>query len=196
MLSDFGGGFNAPRTPMMSQGDEDSVDESKMPDLSMVDTGVSGGNDPHGDHSCGGVTHIVTQIQRGDDDIQDWDAKVLNHMLVNVLDKDWVDFMAFVIANGMEDDRLLLTMLEDDYKSIGHNIHFKTFRTSQTVNKMCNEQILDTVSEDDKNMWFFNLNKQFVMHCMMHDTKVTTAPSARQFSTNSPSLALTPPIGS
>ena len=36
MSSDFGGGFDTPRAPMMSQGDEDSVDESKMPDLSMV----------------------------------------------------------------------------------------------------------------------------------------------------------------
>ena len=86
MLSDFGGGFNAPRTPMMSQGDEDSVEESKMPDLSMVDTGVSGGN-----ASRGNVTHTVTHIQRDDDDIQDWDAEVLNHVLANILDKDCVD---------------------------------------------------------------------------------------------------------
>ena len=103
MLSDFGGGFNAPRTPMMSQGDEDSVDESKMPDPSMVDTRVSGGNDPHGDASHGDVTQAVTHIQRDDVDIQDWDAIVLNHVLANVLDKDRVDASATNDFYGIHD---------------------------------------------------------------------------------------------
>ena len=51
MSPDFGGGFNALRAPMMSRGDKDSVDESKMLDPIMADTRVSGGNDPHGDAS-------------------------------------------------------------------------------------------------------------------------------------------------
>ena len=48
------------------------------------------------------VVTLRMPIQRDDDDIQDWDAIVLNHVLTNVLDKDRVyasatnDFTAFV----------------------------------------------------------------------------------------------------
>ena len=121
MLSDFGGGFDAPRMPMMFRGDKDSVEESKMPDPILVDTGVSGGNDPHGDVSRGNIAQAVLDIQCGDDDSQDWDVTVLNHVLVNVLDKDRVDasatndFTVFVIVNSMGDVCWLLTMSEDDY---------------------------------------------------------------------------------
>ena len=87
----------------------------------MVDTQVSGGNDPHGDASRGNVAHAVTHIQHDDDDIQEWDAVVLNHVLVNFLDKDQIeasatnDFTVFVIVNSMGDVCWLLTMSEDDY---------------------------------------------------------------------------------
>ena len=177
MSSDFGGGFDAPRAPMMSRGDEDSVDESKMPDPILVDTGVSGGNDPHGDASRGNVTQAITHIQCDNDDIQDWDAIVLNHVLANILDKNQVDasatddFTVFVITNAMDDVRLLLTMSEDDYKSMGYDIDFKTFCTLQTINKMYNEQISDSMSQEDKNMWFLDLNERIVMHYMMCNTK-------------------------
>ena len=73
MLSVVGGGFVALRTPMMFQGDEESVKESKLPDPSLVDTSDSGGNNPHGEMGSGGVTQAVAQIQHGDDDAQDWD---------------------------------------------------------------------------------------------------------------------------
>ena len=56
MLLLLGGGFDAPCTPSMSQGDEDSVDESKMPDPTVADASNSGGNDPHGDASRANVT--------------------------------------------------------------------------------------------------------------------------------------------
>ena len=150
----------------------------------MVDTAVSGGNDPHGDASCGNVTQAVAHIQHDDDDIQDWDAIVLNHVLANNLDRNRVDasatndFTVFVIANAMDDVRLLLTMSEDNYKSMGYGIDFKTFHTLQTINKMYNKQISDSMSKDDKNMWFLDLNEQIVMRYMMRDTKVTTVPSA------------------
>ena len=49
MSSLLGGGFDAPRTPSMSRGEEDSVDESKMPDPTVVDASNGGGNNPHGD---------------------------------------------------------------------------------------------------------------------------------------------------
>ena len=120
MSSVFGSGFDAPRTPIMSRQDKDSVEESKVPDPSMVDAGDSGGNNPHGDVSCGDVTQVVAHIQRNDDDVQDWDAIVLNHVLANVLDRDWVDasatddFTVFVIANSMDDVHLLLTMLDEE----------------------------------------------------------------------------------
>ena len=168
----------------MSQGDEDSVEESKVPDPSMVDASDSGRNDPHGDASRGDITQAVTQTQHGDDDIQDWDAKALSHVLVHVLDKDQVeasatnDLTVFVITNGIDDVRVLLTVLEDDFKLMGYNINFKSFRTLQTLNKMYNEQILDAMSEDNKNMWFLRLGKRTVMRHMMCDAKVTIILSA------------------
>ena len=77
MMSSFlGGGFDAPHTPSMSRGEEDSVEESKVPDPNLVDTGDSGGNDPH---------------QCGDADAQDWNAEILNHVLVHILNKEQVD---------------------------------------------------------------------------------------------------------
>ena len=190
MSSVFGSGFDAPRTPIMSQQDKDSVEESKVPDPSMVDAGDSGGNNPHGDVSCGDVMQVVTQIQRGDNDIQDWDAEVLNHMLVHVLEKDQVeasatdDFTMFVIANGIEDVCLLFTMLEDDFKLMGYDIDFKTFRLLQIVNEMHNEQISDAMSKDDKNVWFPALEKHTLMRCKMGNAKVTTMPSANIVSTH------------
>ena len=150
----------------------------------MVDTGDSGRNDPHGDTGHGGVKQAVTQIQHSDDDAQDWDAEVLNHALVHVLDKDQVearvtdDFTVFVITNGIDDVCLLLTMSEDDVKSMGYDIDFKTFRTLQDINKMYNKQILDVMSKDDENVWFLNFGKQTVIRYMMRETKVTTMPSA------------------
>ena len=68
MLSFLGGGFDAPRTPSMSRGDEESIDESKMPETTVVGAGDSGGNDPHGDASRANVTQDVSDIQHGDDD--------------------------------------------------------------------------------------------------------------------------------
>ena len=113
----------------MSQGDKESVEESKVLDSSMVDANDSGENDPHGEMSRGNVAQAVTQFQRGDDDDQDWDAVVLNHVLVHVLDKDQVeasatdDFTVFVIANGIDDVCLLITMSEDDFKLMGCGIN-------------------------------------------------------------------------
>ena len=107
----------------------------------------------------------------------------MNHAFVHVLDKDKVDasatnnFAVLMIGNGIHDARLLLTVSEDDFKSMGHDINFKTFRTLQALNKMCNKQVLDTMSEDNKNMWFLNLGKQMIMHHMMRETKVTVTPS-------------------
>ena len=97
-------------------------------------------------------------------------------------------FTVFVIANGMDDVRLLLTMLEDDFKLMGYDINFKTFRTLQTINKIYNKQISDAMSKDDKNMWFLSLNKRVVMHYMMRDTKVTTMPSASVVTAPNPPL--------
>ena len=100
---------------------------------------------PHGDMGHGGVAQAITKSQRGDDNTQNWESEVLNHALVHVLDKDKVDanktkdFAAFVIGNGIDDAHFLLTMLEDNFKSMGHNIDFKTFCSLQASNKMCNE---------------------------------------------------------
>ena len=113
MMSSFlGGGFDAPRTPLMSRGDEESVDESKMPETTVVDAGDSGGNNPHGDTSRADVTQDISDIQRGSgDDVHDWNFEILNHVLVEILDKERVDanatddFTVFVIANGIDDVR-------------------------------------------------------------------------------------------
>ena len=52
-------------------GNEDLVEESKVPDPSLVDTGDGGGNDPHGEMGRSGVMQAVTQIQHIDDNAQD-----------------------------------------------------------------------------------------------------------------------------
>ena len=75
MASIFGGGFDSPRTPTMTWGDEDSTEESKVPDPDLANTGDIGGNDPHGDTGRSGITQAVTQTQHGDDDAQDWMRK-------------------------------------------------------------------------------------------------------------------------
>ena len=117
MASFFGGGFDAPQTPLMTRGDENSVEESKAPDPNLVDTSDIGETtNPHGDAGRGSVTQAVTQSQRGDNNMQNWDLEVLNHVLVHILDKDKVntnatkDFTAFVIGNGIDDVRFLLTV--------------------------------------------------------------------------------------
>ena len=110
MSSLLGGGFDAPRTPSMSRGDEESVEESKMPETTVVDAGDSGGNNPHGDASRANVTRDVLDVQcSGDDDAPDWNVEILNHVLVNILDKEQVnadatdDFTMFVIMHGIDD---------------------------------------------------------------------------------------------
>ena len=47
---------------MMSQGDKELVEESKLPDPSLVDAGDGGGNDSHGDTGHGGAMQAVTQL--------------------------------------------------------------------------------------------------------------------------------------
>ena len=72
MMSSFlGGGYDAPRTPSMSRGDEESIEESKLPESTVVGAGDSGGIDPHGDVSRADVTQDVSDIQRDDDDDDD-----------------------------------------------------------------------------------------------------------------------------
>ena len=145
MASFFGGGFDAPQTPSMTWGDEDSVEESKVPDPNLVDTGDSGETtNLHCDTGRGGISQAVTQSQRSTNNAQDWDLEILNHALVHILDKDKVDtnatndFTVFLIGNGVNDARFLLTMSEDDFKAMGYDINFKTFRSLQAVNKMYN----------------------------------------------------------
>ena len=110
MLSVFGGGFDTLRTPMMSQGDKDSVEESKVLDPSVVDAGDSGRNDPHGETSCDDVTQAITQFQCSDDDGRDWDAEVLNHALVHVLDKGQVEASATTNFTGKMDQQECLAL--------------------------------------------------------------------------------------
>ena len=144
MVSIFGGGFDAPQTPLITWGDKYSVEESKVPDPDLVDTSDIGGNNPHGNMGCSDVMQAITQTQRGDTDAQDWDAEVLNRVLVHVLNKEQVDacatndFTVFVITNRIDNMRLLFSMLEDDFKSMGYYIDFKTFCTLQVLNKIHN----------------------------------------------------------
>ena len=84
------------------------MEESKIPDPNLADTGNIGETtNPHGDAGRGSIAQVVTQTQRSDDDFQDWDTEVLNHVLVHVLNKDKVDvsasndFTVFVIGNGI-----------------------------------------------------------------------------------------------
>ena len=162
----------------MTWGDKESVEKSKLPDPSPVDTGDSGRNNSHCEMGRIGVMQAVAQIWHGDNDAQDWDAEFLNHVLVHILNNDQVeasatnDFTVFVIANGIDDVRLLLTVSKDDFKLMGHHIDFKTFRALQALNKMCNEQVSDALPKDNEKMWFLNLGKRTVMRHMMQETKM------------------------
>ena len=184
MSSFLGGGYDAPRTPSMSRGDEESVDESMMPETTVVGAGDSGGNDPHGDVSRADVAQDVLDIQRcGDDDVHDWNFEILNHVLVEILDKEQVDAHAsddltvFVITNGFDDVRFLLMMTEGDFHAMGHLIDFKTYSLLQALNKMYNEFITDGTDETTESTWFLGLKKRDVMRYMLRDKKVTTIPT-------------------
>ena len=115
MLSFFGGGFDALCMPLMSQGDEGSVEESKEADLSLVNIeNVTEMADHCGDAGCGGKTQAVTQSQCCVSSMTwDWDAEVLDHVLAHVLDKDGIsadttnDFATFVTQQGIDDVRLI-----------------------------------------------------------------------------------------
>ena len=73
MLSFFGGSFDTLCTPLMACGDEESVEETKQADPSLVNAGNSGGTtDPHGDVGCGSrkpllklSTMMLTQLKIG-----------------------------------------------------------------------------------------------------------------------------------
>ena len=150
----------------------------------MVGAGDSGGIDPHGDVSRADVTQDVSDIQRGGDvDVHDWNFEILNHMLVEVLDKDRVDsnvtneFTVFVIRNGIDDVRHLLMMSEGDFNAMGYLIDFKTFRMPQTLNKMCNEAVTEETDKTTECVWFLGLAKRNVMRHLLRDKKVTTVPS-------------------
>ena len=60
---------------------------------------------------------------------------------------------------------------------MGCNIDFKMFQSLQALNKMCNKQVLDSMSKDNENMWFLGLSKFTLMRHMMRDAKVATIPS-------------------
>ena len=92
MSSFFGGGFDAPHTPLMNQGDEESVEESKEADPSLVDTSnVMEMANPHGDMGHGGHAQAVTQSQHNVlSTTQDWgcrsfESHVGTHVLVFLL---------------------------------------------------------------------------------------------------------------
>ena len=94
-------------------------------------------------------------------------------MLVHVLDKKKLDinvtneFTAFEQSQGFDNVRLLLTVTEDDFKSAGHDIDLKMCWRKQGLNKMCDEQPLDAMSESSENMWFLGLSKHVLMQCMI-----------------------------
>ena len=114
----------------------------------------------------GSVAQAIIQTQCNDaDTTQDWDLEVLNHVLVQVLDKDQLGtnatdkFTVFVHREDFNDMHLLLTMTEDSFKSMGCVIDFKMFWSLQGLSKMCNQQVLDTMCEGDENTWFLGLSK-------------------------------------
>ena len=148
----------------MSRGDEESIEESKLPESTAVGAGDSGGNDPHGDVSRADVTQDVSDIQRGDDDdVHDWDFEILNHVLVEILNKERVDarasddFTVFMITNGFGDVSFLMMMTEGDFHAMGHLIDFKTLSLLQALNKMYNEFITDGTDETTESTWFLSL---------------------------------------
>ena len=136
---------------------------------------------PHGDTGCGGEAQAFVQSQCNVLSMtQDWDTEVLNHVLVHILDKGEMnadstnDFTQFTMHQGVDDAQLIVVVSEDNFKSMGCNIDFKTFQSLQALHMMCNEQVVDSASEDDENVWFLELIKCMLMCHMLHECKVTT----------------------
>ena len=93
MASFFGGGFDGSCVPLMSQGDEESEEESKEADPSLVDMeNVMETTNHNGDVGHDGKTQAIGQSQRNvSSTTWDWDAEFLDCVLAHVLNKDRIN---------------------------------------------------------------------------------------------------------
>ena len=83
---------------------------------------------PHGDTGRGSKTQAIAQTQHNIfPTTEDWDAEILNHMLVHVLDKDMMDanvtnkFVPFLMHQRFDNIWFIVTMSQEDFKSMGCN---------------------------------------------------------------------------
>ena len=172
--------LGAPTTPTMNRGDDDEASTTG------ADVSVGRGErepvtatDSHGGGNPGETT---TDISTMDD--KDWDIEIFNHVLVQVLGKNELDanatddFNRFLVREAIDDVRLLMTLDEEDYKSMGFNIDFPTFRLLQALNKRYNEEIDASTPETTERMWFFDQTKNKTMRYMLRDRQVTKLPGA------------------
>ena len=72
------------------------MEETKEADPSLIEMdNVREMTNPHGDMGCGGKTQTTMQTQCNILSMtKDWDVNVLNHVLVQVLEKDAMDPIA------------------------------------------------------------------------------------------------------
>ena len=65
------------------------------------------------------------------------------------------DFALFLMHQGLDDIQFTVAVNQEDFKSVGHDVNFMMFQSSQALNKMCNKEPPDTMLEADEQMWFF-----------------------------------------
>jgi hypothetical protein len=143
-MSFFGSG--APSTPLMRRDDDESVDEfeERVPSSTKEETAAV--SDPQSDVVASNKTQDGVELQRETvDEDRDWDFEILNHVLSKVLGKDEIGFAAtnpftlFLMSQGIDDARLLMTMNEEDFRAMGFDIDFLTYRKLHALNMKYNE---------------------------------------------------------
>ena len=164
-----------PTTPMMERDDDfSSVEESKVPDPEFDD----GGGDPtqqgdrHGDadETHGAPAAPVTRRLNYD---------LLNHVLTAVLNREPVSDSAtdpltcFVRDQGLNDIRMVISMDQEDFKAMGFDIDFATYRSLQTMNRWYNEAISNETEIDEEYDWFMSLTDAKLMRYLMASRRVT-----------------------
>jgi hypothetical protein len=180
-MSFFGPG--APLTPLMRREDEESVEELEEPVPSLTERETTAVSDPQGDIVGSNETRAGVEFQRKHEDIdKDWDLEILNHVLSKILGKDEVGpiatnpFTLFLMSQGIDDARLIMTMNEEDFQAMGFDIDFLTLRKIQALNMKYNEEVTESTPTSREIMWFFENNKTTVNRYLLRQRKVTKLP--------------------
>ena len=117
------------------------MEETKEADSGFIkmDNAMETAN-PCGDTARCVDTKAIIQIQcNTEPTTKDWDSGVLNHVLVQVLDEEEMDtnmtneFMLFLMCQGLDNVQFVMTVSQEDFESMGHDINFTMFQILQAL---------------------------------------------------------------